>query len=151
MIKQKNKRKVEEKNSKRYKTNKFFKKKTFVIFFAVLLLFLATYILVDTFSLFETNTLSKADLDLAFYCIKDEYQNMNLKLENLEPRDNPYIYNFGIYNFKSGKRTETNLEYTLKIRATTNLPLSYRLLYAGRNIQPKKDEEYIELNTRRNI
>ena len=34
---------------------------------------------------------------------------------------------FSVANNKDGKRLETRLKYNLKIRATTNLPLTYEL------------------------
>lgn len=63
----------------------------------------------------------------AFYLLNDEYQSKSIKLDTVEPRNDEYVYTFSISNNKSNQRTETTLEYELRIITTTNLPLTYKL------------------------
>lgn len=80
-----------------------------------------------TFAKYKTESVSQAEIQAAFYLLNDEYQSAEVKLDSLEPRNDEYVYSFSISNNKSNKRTETSLEYELKIVTTTNLPLSYKL------------------------
>ena len=85
-------------------------------------------ILIDrTFAKYTTELSSKGEIQAAFYLLNDEYQSRNIKLDSLEPRNEEYVYTFSISNNKNNQRTETTLEYELKIVTTTNLPLSYKL------------------------
>ena len=56
---------------------------------------------------------------------------MNIKLGMLEPRAEEYSYTFSVSNNDNAKRTETSLEYDLKIITTTNLPLTYEVGTGG--------------------
>jgi hypothetical protein len=67
------------------------------------------------------------EVDVAMYILNEDYQNMNLKLDSMMPREAPYVYDFAISNYKDGRRTDVDLEYTLIVRTTTNLPLTYTL------------------------
>lgn len=85
-------------------------------------------ILIDrTYSKYATEATSQAEIQAAFYLLNDEYQSSSVKLDALEPRDEKYVYSFSVSNNKNNQRTETTLEYELKIVTTTNLPLSYQL------------------------
>ena len=55
------------------------------------------------------------------------------------PQDEPYTYNFIVANNNGEKRCETNMEYTLTITTTTNLPLTYKLYL---------NEKYTDLNSK---
>ncbi len=96
----------------------------FIIFFSILFLFL---IFSKTGAIFQTKTEGEAKLDIAFYCIEEDFQSMNLKLEDIVPRSASYIYNFTVSNNNGSKRTETALTYDLTLRTTTNLPLDFKL------------------------
>jgi hypothetical protein len=58
---------------------------------------------------------------------------MNMSLDSLLPGATPYVYNFSISNNDGTNRTDTKLEYDLKIKTTTNLPLDYKLYINGGN------------------
>ncbi len=93
----------------------------------ILFLILIFILLNRTFAKYKTEATSQAEIQAAFYLLNDEYQTAEVKLDSLEPRDDEYVYSFSVSNNKSNKRTETSLEYELKIVTTTNLPLSYKL------------------------
>lgn len=77
---------------------------------------------------YTSNTSSEANVDTAFYVLNDDYQQMTLNLDSLIPNSTPYTYTFSISNEKDGHITETDMQYDLQIRTTTNLPLTYQLL-----------------------
>lgn len=80
-----------------------------------------------TLSKYESKSNSNAHIDIAFFLLKEDYQSMNLNLGKIFPREEPYIYTFKITNEENGKIAEVDIEYDLKIRTTTNLPLSFKL------------------------
>lgn len=93
----------------------------------ILFIILIFILLNRTFAKYKTEATSQAEIQAAYYLLNDEYQTAEVKLDSLEPRDDEYVYSFSVSNNKSNKRTETSLEYELKIVTTTNLPLSYKL------------------------
>lgn len=99
----------------------------------LILIFLLAKIISYTFALFESNSNSTANLEIAYYILEEDYQSMNINLGSLLPREEPYIYSFSIANNNGENRLETNMQYDLKIRTTTNLPLQFELY---------KNEEY---------
>lgn len=78
-------------------------------------------------SKYESISNSTANVDVAFYVLKEEYQAMNLNLASLSPKNNAYLYTFSVGNVDGEKMAETDLTYDLTIRTTTNLPLTYDL------------------------
>lgn len=100
-------------------------KKTIVLIVCILIIF---RIITLIMARYESSSNSEANIDTAFYVLNDDYQQMTLKLDSLIPSPTPYTYTFSISNEKNGNVTETDMEYNLQIRTTTNLPLTYQLL-----------------------
>lgn len=89
-------------------------------------------ILFDSYSLFESEANSTADVDVAFFCIEDTYDAETINIGEIGPDDTePKEFKITVSNFKieDGEkyRADTNIEYDLEIRTTTNLPLKYEL------------------------
>lgn len=102
--------------------------KLYIKFVILLLCFIIVIqIFLLTMSRYESNSNSKANVDIAFYVLNEDYQSMTLNLGKIVPSANLYTYNFSVSNEKSGKIAEVDIEYELKIRATTNLPLDIHL------------------------
>lgn len=127
-------------NKKRFKS---------IIFASLMLLILVVMIFLvpTTLSKYTTSTNSSADVEVAFYLLKTDYQTSSVLLDEIAPRNEPYIYNFTISNFNSTKRTETNLEYDLSIKTTTNLPLSYDLYLNSNYTDANADQIITEKST----
>lgn len=107
------------------------------IFRVLFLLFLFLFLLIllpMSYSRYESNTESNINTTVAHYILNPGYQYIDVKIPNLVPRDDPYIYNFSISNNRDGTRTETLMEYDLTIKTTTNLQLDYEL-YLNENYQ----------------
>lgn len=111
------------------------KKKT--VYIKVIILILSLLIIIRIFTLvlskYETDADSTADVDIAFYLLKEDYKNMTLNLGKIVPRNNEYKYTFTVGNEEDGKVAETDIEYDLTLRTTTNLPLTYELYMNGEN------------------
>lgn len=95
-----------------------------ILIMVFILLFVITPI---TYSRFFSKANSSADVDTAFYILKADYYSTDIAFDDIVPSNDVYTYDFAILNNDGKNRVETNMEYTLKIVATTNLPLSYSL------------------------
>lgn len=78
-------------------------------------------------SRYESESNSVANVDIAFYLLKEDYKQMSLNLASITPRNDEYVFTFSIGNQDGTKVAETDLEYDLTLRTTTNLPLTYEL------------------------
>ena len=94
----------------------------------LIILFLLLLIVVPfTYSKFFSSAKSDAKVDTAFYILKADYYETNICIDDIAPSDDVYTYDFSVLNNDGKNRVATNMEYTLKIVTTTNLPLSYAL------------------------
>ena len=97
----------------------------------LIILILCVIIVARIFALvlsrYESNTNSNANVDIAFYLLKEDYKQMTLNLGTILPKNEKYVYTFSIGNEEGSKVAEVDLRYNLKIRTTTNLPLTYEL------------------------
>ena len=108
---------------RRRRRNKFYKK--IIIIFALIVIFILT--LKNTLAKYSSLGRSEANVDVAFYLIKDQKISETIALEEMMPSDDIYTYTFSVANNDGTNRTETALKYTISIRMTTNLPLTYEL------------------------
>ncbi len=111
----------------------------------VLGIIVATRLFVLILAKYESISNSKANVDVAFYVLNDDYKTMTTNLDALEPRDDAYIYNFSIGNENGEQKAEVDLEYELSIRTTTNLPLTYQL-YMNQDYKDKDAQNIITEN-----
>lgn len=109
----------------------------------VLIIFVALYkIIFGSFSLYESNAESVADVDLAFYVLDDVYATRSVALEYMLPGESQ-TFTFTVSNFiddeDTGETTisDTDMEYDITIKTTTNLPLEYTIT---------KNQEMVETN-----
>ena len=103
------------------------KKRIIQILILILILILLIRIISLTISKYESSAISYSAIQVAFYVLNRDYQSMSLNLESLFPRDEPYVYYFSVSNSNGDKTCETDMEYDLTIRTTTNLPIEYEL------------------------
>lgn len=93
----------------------------------ILCFFIILRIFVLVLSKYESISNSSANVDIAFYLLKEDYQTMTTNLASIAPRDNAYVFNFSVGNQDGDKKAEVDLIYNLTIKTTTNLPLTYDL------------------------
>jgi hypothetical protein len=106
-------------------------KRRFKILLSITILLILYKIIFSSFSLYESEAISATDLDIAFYALEDSYQTNVISLEDMLPGETKTYY-FSIANFKDNEDgttdvAETDIEYTLTIRTTTNLYFEYEL------------------------
>ncbi len=95
--------------------------------FIIVCLIAILYISVNTFSKYQSSAVSDPNIQTAMYLLNEDYKSMNISIGAMIPRTEPYVYTFSISNNDGKNITETNLEYELFIKTTTNLPLEYKL------------------------
>ena len=94
-----------------------------VILILCLIIVLRIFTLI--WSKYESEGVSNANVDIAFYLLKEDFKDMTLNLAKIFPRNDAYIYTFSIGNQDENEVAEVDLTYNLTLRTTTNLPLSY--------------------------
>lgn len=100
--------------------------------FSCVFLFILTfgvYALIRSYSSYYANANMSLDIQTAMYVLEEGNMSFNIDLDKIIPSDKPYIYTFSISNFNSDKQCDVDLEYTIKLQTTTNMPLNYRLYY----------------------
>ena len=112
----------------------------------VLCLLIIARIFVLVLSKYESISDSYANVDIAFYLLKEDYKTMTIDLASIVPRDNEYIFEFSIGNQEGEQIAEVDLEYELTLRATTNLPLGYKL-YLNEEYTSEGSTNIIKENT----
>lgn len=107
------------------------KSKSKVLYVKAVILLVCFILVIRIFTLalskYESQVEANANVDIAFYLLKEDYQTMTLNLDSVLPQENKYVYYFSIGNQDGEKRAQIDLEYNLKIRTTTNLPITYNL------------------------
>lgn len=107
--------------------NKKLKRLYYKLVILVLCFLVFMRIVVLVLSKYDSEANSIANVDIAFYLLKEDYKTMTLNLEAIFPQTDAYTYNFSIGNKDGEKTAEIDLVYDLTIRTTTNLPLVYEL------------------------
>lgn len=107
----------------RGRKHKFYYK--IILIFALLVILVLT--LRGTLARYSSKGKSSANVDVAFFIVDEEELSHTIALEEMKPSDDIYTYTFSIANNNGTERTETSLKYTISIRTTTNLPLTYEL------------------------
>lgn len=97
------------------------------VFILLALLIILLLIVPISYSIFYSQKNSNATIDAAYYVIDTNIISDTIKLDDIIPSDENYNYVFTISNYKDGYRSETDIEYDLIIKTTTNLPLNYSL------------------------
>ena len=94
---------------------------------AIIILAILLFIEPITYSRFQSTRTPNTEIETAFYIIDSNYETKSVHLDDLVPSDTPYTYNFTVANNNGTDRAETDIEYTIEITSTTNLPLTYAL------------------------
>ena len=104
-------------------------KKFIIIFISIILIFLILLLIFElTIARYQKEVKSNAPLEYALYILNTDPVSDQIKIGDITPRNESYIYSFSVSNFKDEERLETNLDYTITITSTTNLPIDYRLV-----------------------
>lgn len=98
-----------------------------VVLIIFILIILASKLFQIAYASYESTAKLNANINKAIYIIEEGDMDFNIDLNKIEPRENPYIYKFSISNYKGTKHSQVDIEYTIDLKTTTNLPLTYEL------------------------
>lgn len=106
-------------------------KRRLKLIMAIFVLLLVHRIVFNSFSLYESNATTNANIEVAYFLLDDTYEEKTIMLEDMKPGDTKEV-DIAISNYfldEEGNEviTETDMQYTFKLRTTTNLPLEYSI------------------------
>jgi len=64
---------------------------------------------------YETNNETEITPNFAFFIVDVSTQSASLKLDNIVPRSEPYLYTFQVSNFKGTKKANVDLTYSIEV------------------------------------
>lgn len=107
-------------------------KKKFISFNRITIAVIAIFILLSitrvAMARFESNGDGVAVGEIAFYIINPTTEIQSLKMFDVKPDGNDYIFNIDVSNFsEEGSVSEVDLEYQLELITTTNIPVEYKI------------------------
>ena len=124
--------------------------RTKILYAKLIILIMCLVIILRIFTLilakYESETSTDAEIDIAFYLLKEDYQTMTLNLGSIVPQNNVYVFDFNIGNQDGTDTAEIDLTYDLTIRTTTNLPITYSL-YMNQKYTDSGATSIIKTNT----
>ena len=93
----------------------------------IIIMIILLLIVPITYSSFISNKNTNSKIDAAYYVIDVNNYSNNIKLTDLIPSNDKYVYTFSIQNYKDNDISEVDMIYDVLIKTTTNLPLNYEL------------------------
>ena len=116
-------------NSSKIKIKYLNEKGRFLLFaFSLfLILFLAYFLFKTAYARYEMEARLVTNIDKALYIFEAGEVSFNLEPKGIIPRNDAYTYRFSVSNFNSSHDSDVDLTYRIRLRTTTNLPLSMQL------------------------
>ena len=128
------------------KKNKKISYRNLIILIVAIILLIIIGITI-TMARYKSTGSSSVMAEVAFFVVEEGFQEGNIMLEGLYPREDPFEYEFTIANTDGTITAETSIDYTIDMVITTNLPLDikmYRKTSNGGNYSELTDEDIIE-------
>ena len=88
---------------------------------------LIVYFLITAYGSYITESRLKSNVDRAVYVLDEQMMTFNIDSAKIVPSNSPFTYSFSVSNFNSDEQSEVDLQYKLKVRTTTNLPITLRM------------------------
>lgn len=80
-----------------------------------------------TFALYESDSTLNLTPSIAFFIVDATSESKTIELTRMVPSNDYYDYYFEVSNFNDSKKADVDLNYTIKLKMTTNLPLDYQI------------------------
>lgn len=115
---------------RKFREIKYLNEKKKLIKFGLLLilaLFVSFGLLGKAYASYQSSVKLNANIDQALYIFGGEKMSFNIDPAKIVPSSTPYSYKFSISNFDANRQSDIDLEYTLDVKTTTNLPLTLSL------------------------
>ena len=98
-----------------------------LLVFLLIILFSSGYLFKMAYARYEAKSRLNGNIEKALYIFGDDHYNIHLFPEGITPRKEAYTYKFSISNFNEKKVSDVDISYNIKIRTTTNLPITLEL------------------------
>lgn len=89
----------------------------------ILILFVSFGLLGKAFASYQSSLKLNANIDQALYVFGGENMSFNIDPSKIVPSSTPYTYKFSVSNYDANKQSDINIEYTVDVKTTTNLPI----------------------------
>lgn len=96
----------------------------FSLFF---ILFLSYYLFKTAYARYEMQARLVTNIDKALYIFEAGEVSFNLEPTGIIPREEAYTYRFSVANFNNTHDSDVDLTYRIRLRTTTNLPITMQL------------------------
>ncbi len=96
-------------------------------FLLIFVLFVSFFLFRMAYARYEMNSRLVANIDKALYIFDAEKLSFNLDPDGIIPSNTPYTFRFSVANYTESKQSDVDLTYKVKIRTTTNLPITLQL------------------------
>ena len=110
-----------------------------LIIMVLILVIVGIFIKINsTFAKYRTDvTAEKTDVDIALWAVNEDLLSSpeKIMLSDIYPSNNSYEYTFSISNYEGRLFAQTDLEYYIKCKASTYLPLEYKFFIKNENNQ----------------
>lgn len=107
-------------NKKKFKV---FNRFTILVFCILVFLF----IIKTSYSFFHSDASGVVANKIAFYVVDSKPQSQTIKIGEVKPDGQDYSYDIEVSNFKNDKVSEVDLDYTVQIITSTNIPVDFKL------------------------
>lgn len=115
---------------KKLKKIKYYEEKKRLLL-VILLFFCAIFLVFKLFQVayasYESQAKINANIQQALYILEEGQLNFNIDSSQIIPSEKPYVYKFSISNYNDTRQSDVDIEYSITLRTTTNLPLTYEL------------------------
>lgn len=93
----------------------------------LLLLYFSFYLFTFSLGKYNFETKLSGNIDQAIYMIDLDDFSLNIPFSKLVPSSSPYIYRFSVSNYKDSLLSDIDIQYSIKIKKTSNLPLKLEM------------------------
>lgn len=98
----------------------------FIVSSLSVLLFFSLFLIL-TEARYESRVDLNARLDIAKHIINPGTYSFKLSMNDIIPRNEPYVYTFFLSNYDENNQSDVDMDYNLFFKTTTNMPLRYEL------------------------
>lgn len=96
-------------------------------FSLIFILFLSYSLFKMAYARYEMQARLVTNIDKALYIFEAGDVSFNLEPTGIIPRNEPYTYRFSVANFNNTHDSDVDLTYRIRLRTTTNLPITMQL------------------------
>lgn len=106
--------------------NKKISYRNLIILIVVIVLLIIIGITI-TMARYKSTGSSDITAEIAFFVVEEGFQEGNIMLSGLYPREDPFEYEFTVANTDGIKTSEVSIDYNVELEITTNLPLEIEI------------------------